>query len=116
MKPKQFAGQTFCLDLSYSTPYKQKKSLIDTIINHGGRVSFVLNKKVTCLIKNDPANVDTYKCRSAFKLGVPVLNFNYISDSLDKPQATLNQKNYLIQNKLDNESFQKGILPKSRRF
>lgn len=119
MKPK-FYGKTICLDLSHSTPYKQKKSLIDTLISNGGRVSFVLNQKVNLLVKNDRLDLDSYKCRTAFRMGIPVVDVNYVNDLIriaDSDKAVANAikiADYEIQNKDHLENFKKGIIAKSK--
>lgn len=101
-----------CLDLSNSTPYKQKKSLIDLISSNGGRISFVLNKNVKFLIKDDKANLDTYKCRTAFKLGIPVFHISYLFDYLlsDVNKSSVKLNDYLIFNKQKEKNFKNGLI------
>lgn len=116
MKPKSLLGQTVCLDLSMSTPYKLKKSLIDIIVSNGGKFSFILNKKCHFLVKNDPSNLDTYKCRSAFRMGIPIVDAAYINDLISS-SANVNLNKYLIKNKkLSEDILKKGLIPKSMIF
>ena len=106
-----------CLDLSSSTPYKLKKSLVDLIVSHGARVSFVLNKNVTFLIRDDLTNLDTYKCRTAFKLKIPIVSLSYLHDLVTK--SSTNIRDYILLNKQDEGNFKKGLISlgqPSKRF
>ena len=104
----KFDGEITCFDLKNSTPYKLKKSLIDVIAANGGRVSFVLNSKVNYLIKDDSNNLDTYKCRTAFKLGIPVVHLNYITEwTLNK---TISIESFIIKNRKYEDSLKKGLI------
>ena len=103
--------KTICLDLNNSTSYKQKKSLIDILTSNAVRVSFILNKNVSLLIKNDRTTVDTYKCRTAFKLGIPVIHVDFIYKYLNEEQVEL--KDFLIVNVENINSFKNGKISKS---
>lgn len=110
----QFEGKTVCLDLTNSIQYKKKKQLIDTIAKHGGTISFILNKKVNYLVKEDAVNLDTYKCRNAFKLGIPVVNIDYINrltQSIDSSPILIND--YILKNKKNEQDLQKGFIPRN---
>ena len=102
-------GQLICLDLSSSIAYKQKKKIIESIINNGGRVSFILNKKVKYLIKDERLNLDSYKCRTAFKLGIPVIDLNYLNCLENFSPIS----NFIIKNKINEENLNKGVISKS---
>ena len=99
------SNDIFCLDLSISTQYKEKKQIIDLIISRGARVSFILNKTVKYLIRNDNTNIDTYKCKLAFKLNIPILDVNYLFD-----KCSVNLEKYLIVNKEHEEKFKNGLI------
>lgn len=107
-------GDLICLDLGSTTPYKVKKSLIDMLNANRLRVSFVLNKSVKVLIKDDRVNLDTYKCRTAFKLGIPVYHVDavyfYMLETGDK--SSFNFDEYLIKNKLLESEFSSGKISK----
>ena len=103
-------GQLVCLDLSSSIAYKQKKKIIDSIINNGGRVSFILNKKVKYLIKDERLNLDSYKCRMAFKLGIPVIDLNYINYI----ESFSPISDFVIKNKFNEDNLNRGVISKSR--
>lgn len=109
----KFQGILLCLDLSNSTPYKQKKSLVDLITSNGGRVSFILNSKVNYLVRDDTLNLDTYKCRTAFKLGIPILNSNYILDAIQSKSCSI--ENYIVKNKKIQDNLNKGIISSSSK-
>ena len=100
-----------CLDLSNSTPYKLRKHLTDLIISNGGRVSFILNKTVKYLIRDDKINTDTYKCKHAFKLNIPVIHINYLYE-LEKRSTQL--QDYLIFNKQQELNFNNGLISSNK--
>ena len=95
---------TVCLDLSAATSYKQKKAIIDLLSSSGCKISFIVNKNVKYLIRDDRQNVSTYKCRTAFKLGIPVLHVSCVYDT------SPNMSDYLIVNKKNDNDFQKGLI------
>lgn len=114
----------FCLDLSNSISYKKKKRLIDSIVSHGGIISFVLNKRVNYVIKDEKNDVslDSYKCRQAFKLGIPIIHLDFFNDYYlnlnntdENTKPVLSFEDYLITNKrcLAN-NLQKGKIAKCK--
>lgn len=106
-------NKTFCLDLSSSVSYKEKKNIIDLITCNGGNVSFILNNKCSYLVKNDKNSNDSYKSRLAYKLSIPVIHvdyfFHYIND------FNTNYKLYLIEDKLNEINFKQGKVSKSKK-
>ena len=56
-----FSNKTVCLDLKDTTRYKEKKRLIELLTSNGAKVSFIIQKGSSLLIKNDKSNVSTYK-------------------------------------------------------
>ena len=108
MLSKIFNGEIVCLELSGNVSYKEKKSLIDVIAANGGRVSFILNSKVNFLIRDDASNLDTYKCRAAFKLGIPVVLSSYISERVHNKSTKIER--FIIKNKTIEENLKKGII------
>jgi len=108
MKIKEWnTFDVICLDLSNSTPYKKKKHIINLIVNRGVRVSFVLNKTVKFLIRDDKKNLDTYKCKLAFKLNIPIIELNYLFDS---EKGSVNIQNYFLVDKQHEERFKNGYI------
>jgi hypothetical protein len=106
---------TICLDLSSSTPYKLKKSIIDALLSKGVRVSFVLNSKCSCVLKNadSASDLDTYKCRTAFKMGIPVIGAKFISELLNgncKEISGVQLEKYALANKLKEKALNKGVI------
>jgi len=97
-----------CLELANSTPYKKKKGLIELILTNGGRVSFIMNKSVSYLLKEDRKDLDTYKCKQAFKLGIPVFSLDLIYDYYLNSKPNLQFGDYLIKNKKNEENFKSG--------
>lgn len=108
MLSKTSNSDIFCLELSSNVSYKKKKALIDVISANGGRVSFVLNLKVNFLIRDDASNLDTYKCRTAFKLGVPIVLSSYFDEILQNKSVKIEE--YIIKNKAIEENLKKGII------
>ena len=98
-------GKLLSLDLS-CTSSKEKKTLIDVLVTKGARVSFILNKNVDFLLKDDRNALDTYKCRTAFKLGLPVVHISYVTENMDSDSADI--RPYLIKDVKNEENFKKG--------
>ena len=101
-----FSNKTVCLDLKDTTRYKEKKRLIELLTSNGAKVSFIIQKGSSLLIKNDKSNVSTYKCRTAFKLGIPVVHVDYIFNLLNK--KVVNFKDYVIVNTESQQRFKNG--------
>lgn len=109
-----FSKKIFCLDLNCSVSYKEKKNLIDLITHNGGYVSFILNKKCSYLLKTDRVTTDSYKCRQAFKLSIPVLHVDYIYHSINETVISL--KKYLIENSQNQVNFKQGKVTKGNKM
>ena len=107
----KFSNKTICLDLKNSTPYKEKKKLIEILTSNGAKVSFILKKGVSLLIKNDKNDFNTYKCQNAFKYGIPVIHSDFINIFLTN--QTANIREFLLKNEENKENFKKGRLVKS---
>ena len=106
-----------CLDLSNSIKYKEKKNMIDLLIKGGSKVSFVLNKNVSLVIKDDKNDVDSYKCRTAFKLGIPVVHYDFIfAANGDVDSNVVDLKEFLITNKENEKNFKQGKIGKSNIY
>lgn len=108
-----------CLELTNSTPYKKKKGLIELISSNGGRVSFIMNKSVNFLLKEDRKDLETYKCKQAFKLGIPVFSIDLIYDYYLNFKSNLQLDDYLIKNKKNEENFKSGKIsnnPRSSKY
>jgi hypothetical protein len=119
MKPKSANSQetTVCLDLCSSTPYKLKKSIIDALLSKGVRVSLILNNKCSSVVKNadSASDLDTYKCRTAFKQGIPVISAKFISELLNgkcKEISKAELLKYAVANKLNEKALNRGLIPK----
>lgn len=101
---------TICFDLSNSIAYKKKKSLIDLAALTGAKVSFVLNKSVNLLLKDDANDLDTYKCRTAFKLGIPVVKVDFLYHLTGLSDTNVSYNDFIIKNKQDEANFKKGLV------
>ena len=115
---KWTSKDTVCLDVGMSTSYKQKKTLIDLLTSTGCKVSFVLNKNVKFLIRDDGDDFNTYKCRTALKLGIPILHANYVYEC-SKNGGTGNThpkiQDYILKNKKSETNFTNGIISSSNQ-
>ena len=103
-------GKLVAVDFDSSTLSKEKKHLIQLLTSNNLQVSFILNKKVDFLLKDNENNLDTYKCRTAFKLGIPVVHINFVRDyfiNYDDPSG-LDIKSYFIKDLKKEENFKKG--------
>lgn len=112
-------NETICLDLSSSVPYKKKKAIIEYIASHGYKVSFIINKTTGLLVKDDRLETDSYKCRTAFKLAVPVVHVDYLYayfDSSPSSRHHISTDPYLIKNKQDEIKFQNGVITGPSNF
>lgn len=99
-----------CLELGVKTSYKKKKSIIDFLTSNGATISFILNKKCKFLVIDDKTNIDTYKCRTAFKLKIPIIHIElFYKLILDKNQ-NIKVEDYVIQDKSFKNNFKKGII------
>ena len=106
--------KTICLDLNNSTSYKEKKSLIYLLTSFGAKVSFVLNRNVSLLVKNDRATIDSYKCRTAFKMGISVIHADLIYKFVRDEQVDL--KDFLIFNVQKANNFKQGKINTSEYY
>ena len=94
---KQFGGEIVCFELRKSVKYREKKSYIDFVIKNGGQVSFILNRKVNYLFKDDENDLDTYKCRQALKAGIRIVHVNYLNELIQSSdQQPIKIDNFLI--------------------
>jgi hypothetical protein len=73
-----------------------------------------LNKNVSLLVKNDRTTVDTYKCKTAFKLGIPVIHVDFIYKCLK--DGLIELKDFLIINVENLNSFKQGKIIKSNFY
>ena len=108
----QLNDKTICLDLSNATSYKQKQTLIKLLTNNGAKVSFILNKNASLVVKNDKKDVESYKTRTAFKLGIPVVHVDYIHQLINNDYVDI--KDYLISNKENMDNFKNGKISKGK--
>ena len=102
--------ETICLDLSNSIPYKKKKGLIDLLAAHGFKISFIINKFTNLLIKDDRDNLDTYKCRTAFKLGIPVVHVDFVYELYLNLNSNAKMEEFIIKNKQEEINFKNGYI------
>ena len=90
-----------------------KKQLLYKIAKQNNiQISYVINKSVDYLLKDNENDLNTIKCQTAFKLNIPVLKIdfllNYNQESLSIIDATIKQ--YLIKNNKIQDNFNKGII------
>ena len=103
------SGKKISFDFGSSISYKRKKQLIDSAKQNGLVISYGLNKNVDFLIKDDETNLQTFKCRMAFKLNIPVLKADYLLNE----NHSRDLKDYLIKNKYCEDNFKRGKINSS---
>ncbi|CAF0733970.1 unnamed protein product [Brachionus calyciflorus] len=103
-------NEIICLDISSSTPYKKKKSIIDLLTLTGAKVSGILNRKSKLLIVDQRQNLDSYKFRTAFKLNIPVVHVDYFFKLLLDNDSSVDIKAYVIRDNTNDKKFEKGII------
>ncbi|XP_061177422.1 LOW QUALITY PROTEIN: protein mono-ADP-ribosyltransferase PARP4-like [Saccostrea echinata] len=105
---KIFAGCQVVLDLSTSVGFKKKQEVRKTITNNGGIISYIVTKKSTHVVLNDPEKADvSYKCKMAEKFGIPVVSLDFIFDCVDQGKH-LNTDDYLLVGKTKGLEFSRG--------
>lgn len=109
LETRKLSGKTICLDLSSSIAYKKKKSLIDLITTEGGKVTFILTPKTSFVVKDDKDNLDSYKCRMAFKRNLIVVGVDYIMD-LVLGDDTVDINNYSLMSEKIKKNLSKGMI------
>ncbi|XP_033731529.1 protein mono-ADP-ribosyltransferase PARP4-like, partial [Pecten maximus] len=103
-----FRRLTVVLEFNSMMPFKEKARWRKKITENGGTVSYIITKKVSCLVLfNDMLEKTTYKVRQARRFGVPVLRAEFIDDSLRQSQR-LSMTPYLAGEAMDGKNFQKG--------
>ncbi|XP_061177489.1 protein mono-ADP-ribosyltransferase PARP4-like [Saccostrea echinata] len=103
-----FAGCQVVLDLSTSVGFKKKQEVRKTITNNGGIISYIVTKKSTHVVLNDPEKADvSYKCKMAEKFRIPVVSLDFIFDCVDQGKQ-LNTDNYLLVGKTKAQEFSSG--------
>ncbi|XP_060075894.1 uncharacterized protein LOC132555562 [Ylistrum balloti] len=108
MNSKIFRRLTVVLEFNSTMPFKEKARWRKKITDNGGTVSYIITKKISCLILfNDMLEKTTYKVRQARRNGVPVLRAEFIDDSLQQQQK-LAMSPYLAGEAMDGKNFQKG--------
>lgn len=80
------------------------------ITNNGGTVSFILTKQTYCIVKNDPLDLDTYKCRLGFSRNVPIVGLDFITDLFLNDLNNISIGDYSLNRLKLEDSFKKGII------
>lgn len=99
-----------CLDLGIKISYQKKKSIIDFLTSNGAKVSFIISKKCKFLVIDDKTNIETYKCRTAFRLKIPIIHIEFFYKLILDNDQKIKIEDYLIQDKLIRNNFTKGII------
>ncbi|XP_046570901.1 protein mono-ADP-ribosyltransferase PARP4-like [Haliotis rubra] len=103
-----FSTCVIALDLTTSVSFKKKVEIKKKILDNGGIVSFIVTKKTTHVVGNDPEKFDvSSKCRMAVKYGIPVVSPEYVSDAIRHGQLPLTDE-YIIGGRSKTSDFKSG--------
>ncbi|CAG2205451.1 PARP2_3_4 [Mytilus edulis] len=109
-----FSDCQIVLDLTTSVNFKKKTEIRKKITNNGGVISYIVTKKSTHVVCNDPEKADiSYKCKMATKYGLPVVSLDYIHDCVDQGRL-LNTDNYILVGKTKSQEFSSGKITASK--
>ncbi|XP_063404028.1 uncharacterized protein LOC134687563 isoform X2 [Mytilus trossulus] len=109
-----FSDCQIVLDLTTSVNFKKKTEIRKIITNNGGVISYIVTKKSTHVVCNDPEKADiSYKCKMATKYGLPVVSLDYIHDCVDQGRL-LNTDNYILVGKTKSQEFSSGKITASK--
>ncbi|XP_060065436.1 protein mono-ADP-ribosyltransferase PARP4-like [Ylistrum balloti] len=103
-----FRGCHVVLDLTTSVSFKKKQEIRKKITENDGVVSYIVTKKSTHVVCNDPAKTDfSYKCKMAQKYGIPVVSISFLYDCVDKGRL-LSSDDYLMVGKSTSQKLGSG--------
>ncbi|XP_041352469.1 protein mono-ADP-ribosyltransferase PARP4-like isoform X2 [Gigantopelta aegis] len=103
-----FSGCQIVLDLTTSVAFKKKVEIKKKIIENGGIVSFIVTKKSTHVVGNDPEKYDiSYKCQMAAKYRIPVVSPEFIWSAI-KMGKLPNSDDYIIGGRSKKSDFKSG--------
>ncbi|XP_071133573.1 uncharacterized protein [Mytilus edulis] len=103
-----FSDCQIVLDLTTSVNFKKKTEIRKKITENGGIISYIVTKKSTHVVCNDPEKADiSYKCKMATQYGLPVVSLDYIHDCVDQGRL-LNTDNYILVGKTKSQEFSSG--------
>lgn len=108
------AGKRICFDFSNSLPYKRKKELVELSKKNGLKLAFNVTPNLDFLVKDNTTDLNTSKCKHAFKLNVPVLNASFLTALNQNLSTSLNE--FLIKNTQLELNFKNGIINSSSNF
>ncbi|XP_064627264.1 protein mono-ADP-ribosyltransferase PARP4-like isoform X2 [Lineus longissimus] len=103
-----FSNCQAVLEFGTSIRFKEKKALQTDVTDNGGVISYIITKKSSFVVAVGISNAeDTYKCRTAQKLGIPIVSANFIRDSIEAGKL-LDHDGYLMAGKTRAEEFKTG--------
>ncbi|XP_067947430.1 protein mono-ADP-ribosyltransferase PARP4-like [Watersipora subatra] len=77
-----FKNKIFYVEFALTTPFHLKQKIRSDITANGGTYSHILRKEVDAVILADSTHKESYKCKRALDLSIPVLDLTYITDSI----------------------------------
>ncbi|XP_066269374.1 protein mono-ADP-ribosyltransferase PARP4-like [Branchiostoma lanceolatum] len=111
-----FSGCQVTLELTGVTlPYKEKKRLRELVTQNDGIISYIINKKTSFLVLGSKERTDSYKCRTAVKLGLPVVPLDYI-EACVQAEELLDTDNFLLVGKSVAAEFSAGKIAAPRNL
>ncbi|XP_035659528.1 protein mono-ADP-ribosyltransferase PARP4-like [Branchiostoma floridae] len=109
-----FRGCQVTLELTGVTlPYKEKKRLRELVTQNDGIISYIINKKTSFLVLGNKERTDSYKCRTAVKLGLPVVSLEYI-EACVQAEELLHTDSFLLVGKSVADEFSTGKIAAPR--
>ncbi|XP_078585828.1 protein mono-ADP-ribosyltransferase PARP4-like [Branchiostoma floridae x Branchiostoma japonicum] len=109
-----FRGCQVTLELTGVTlPYKEKKRLRELVTQNDGIISYIINKKISFLVLGNKERTDSYKCRTAVKLGLPVVSLDYIEACVQAGEL-LHTDSFLLVGKSVADEFSTGKIAAPR--
>ena len=80
------------------------------LTSNGGTLSFILTKQTYCIVKNDPSDLDTYKCRLGFIRNIPIVGLDFITDLFLDYCNDVSIKDYSLNKLRIEDNLKKGII------
>ncbi|UJR11204.1 hypothetical protein I4U23_015385 [Adineta vaga] len=102
-----FNGKTIVLELGHEKSFKAKKDLINYLREQHAQISYILTASTDYVLTTN--NVDSYKIRRAKKLGIPVIDVEYVYQCrcLSSDQISIDINKFSIKSVEDQDNFTK---------
>ncbi|CAF4460822.1 unnamed protein product [Rotaria socialis] len=100
-----FNGKSIVLELGHEVGFKAKQELINYLREQQAHISYILTASTDYVLTT--TNVDSYKIRRAKRLGLPVVNVEYVHKCrcLRPGQTPIDISKFIIKSAEDQENF-----------